>query len=155
MKAVVGAFNQEKALVGAFSVITNLWMNLRFKLYWIPMLWWLFAALLVLLEHTVGLRPGGVTTQSSRLQLNWKTDKPTTWHFSNWSISWSCVSAFRPRTLPHVNERAWARECHKYVNISSPGAPLRSISWQEVDCTLDVDWDSLSGGPFDSSPLLD
>ena len=28
MKAVVAAFNQEKALVGAFSVITNLWMQL-------------------------------------------------------------------------------------------------------------------------------
>ena len=29
---VVGAFNQEKALVGAFSVIPNLWMDLRFQL---------------------------------------------------------------------------------------------------------------------------
>ena len=28
MKAVVAAFNEEKALVGAFSVITNLWMQL-------------------------------------------------------------------------------------------------------------------------------
>ena len=28
MKAVVAAFNQEKALVGAFSVITNLWREL-------------------------------------------------------------------------------------------------------------------------------
>ena len=28
MKAVVAAFNQEKALVGAFSMITNLWMEL-------------------------------------------------------------------------------------------------------------------------------
>ena len=28
VKAVVAAFNQEKALVGAFSVITNLWMGL-------------------------------------------------------------------------------------------------------------------------------
>ena len=28
MKAVVAAFNQEKALVGAFSVITNLQMDL-------------------------------------------------------------------------------------------------------------------------------
>ena len=33
MKAVVAAFNQEKALVGAFSVITNLRMEL-FKHYW-------------------------------------------------------------------------------------------------------------------------
>ena len=33
MKAVVAAFNQEKALVGAFSVITNLRMDFRFKLY--------------------------------------------------------------------------------------------------------------------------
>ena len=30
MKAVVAAFNQEKALVGAFSVITNL----RMELFW-------------------------------------------------------------------------------------------------------------------------
>ena len=28
MKAVVAAFNQEKALVGAFSVIMNLWIKL-------------------------------------------------------------------------------------------------------------------------------
>ena len=28
MKAVVAAFNQEKALVGGASVITNLWMDL-------------------------------------------------------------------------------------------------------------------------------
>ena len=33
VKAVVAAFNQEKALVGAFSVITNLCVDLRFKLY--------------------------------------------------------------------------------------------------------------------------
>ena len=32
VKALVGAFNQEKALVGAFSVITNLRMELRLKL---------------------------------------------------------------------------------------------------------------------------
>ena len=31
VKALVGAFNQEKNLVGAFSVITNLRMDLRFK----------------------------------------------------------------------------------------------------------------------------
>ena len=36
MKAVVAAFNQEKALVGAFSVITNLRMELRLKLYQLP-----------------------------------------------------------------------------------------------------------------------
>ena len=33
MKAVVAAFNQEKALVGAFSVITNLRMDLCLNLY--------------------------------------------------------------------------------------------------------------------------
>ena len=33
MKAVVAAFNQETALVWAVSVITNLRMDLRFKLY--------------------------------------------------------------------------------------------------------------------------
>ena len=32
MKAVVAAFNKEKALVGAFSVIANLRMDLRFQL---------------------------------------------------------------------------------------------------------------------------
>ena len=39
MKAVVAAFNQEKALVGAFSVITNLRMPFGWnflKHYWIP-----------------------------------------------------------------------------------------------------------------------
>ena len=34
MKAVVAAFNQEKALVGAFSVITNLRMELFEALLW-------------------------------------------------------------------------------------------------------------------------
>ena len=35
MKAVVAAFNQEKALVGAFSVITNLRMELfEALMYW-------------------------------------------------------------------------------------------------------------------------
>ena len=33
VKAQVGTFNQEKTLVGAFSVITNLRVDLRFKLY--------------------------------------------------------------------------------------------------------------------------
>ena len=33
MKALVGTFNQEKAIVGAFSVITNLRVDLRSKLY--------------------------------------------------------------------------------------------------------------------------
>ena len=32
VKVLVGAFNQEKALVGAFSVITNLRKDLRSKL---------------------------------------------------------------------------------------------------------------------------
>ena len=31
MKVVVAAFNQEKALVGAFSVITNLWIGPSFQ----------------------------------------------------------------------------------------------------------------------------
>ena len=33
VQALVGAFNQEKALVGAFSVITNLRGDLRLQLY--------------------------------------------------------------------------------------------------------------------------
>ena len=40
MKAVVAAFNQEKALVGAFSVITNLRMEL-FEALVSPALLWL------------------------------------------------------------------------------------------------------------------
>ena len=36
MKAVVAAFNQEKALVGAFSVITILRMELFADLVWVP-----------------------------------------------------------------------------------------------------------------------
>ena len=36
MKALVAAFNQEKALVGAFSVITNLRMELFEALAWQP-----------------------------------------------------------------------------------------------------------------------
>ena len=32
VKALAGAFNQEKALVGAFSMITNLCVDLRLKL---------------------------------------------------------------------------------------------------------------------------
>ena len=35
MKAVVAAFNQEKALVGAFSVITNLRMDRLKHYYWL------------------------------------------------------------------------------------------------------------------------
>ena len=35
MKALVGAFNQEKALIGTFSVITNLLVDLRLKLYYL------------------------------------------------------------------------------------------------------------------------
>ena len=36
MKAVVAAVNQEKALVGAFSVITNLWLDLYEALNTVP-----------------------------------------------------------------------------------------------------------------------
>ena len=39
MKAVVAAFNQEKALVGAFSVITNLRMELFEALLFIALAW--------------------------------------------------------------------------------------------------------------------
>ena len=40
MKALVGAFNQEKALVGAFSVITNLRMELfqaLISIHWVTL----------------------------------------------------------------------------------------------------------------------
>ena len=39
VKVLVGTLNQEKALVGAFSVITNLRMDLRFKLYLQSIVW--------------------------------------------------------------------------------------------------------------------
>ena len=38
VKALVGTFNQEKALVVAFSVITSLCVDLRFKLYFVTLL---------------------------------------------------------------------------------------------------------------------
>ena len=50
MKAVVAAFNQEKALVGAFSVLTNLWMEL-------------FEAL----KNTQSLALGGVSVVECRI----------------------------------------------------------------------------------------
>ena len=37
MKAVAAAFIQEKALVGAFSVIANLRVDLCFQLYYLPL----------------------------------------------------------------------------------------------------------------------
>ena len=53
VKAVVAAFNQEKALVGAFSVITNLRMEL-------------FEALI----HTNGVRNRGPSFKSEPFELN-------------------------------------------------------------------------------------
>ena len=52
MVAVAGAFNQEKALVGACSVITNLGLgvDLHFKLYWTPYI--------ELVSPLVGQHPG-------------------------------------------------------------------------------------------------
>ena len=52
MKAVVAAFNQEKALVGAFSVITNLRMQL-------------FEALMVTRPRVIGI----VLAQTFRVQV--------------------------------------------------------------------------------------
>ena len=34
MKVLVGTFNEEKALVGAFSVIVKTWPRVRCELYW-------------------------------------------------------------------------------------------------------------------------
>ena len=55
MKAVVAAFNQEKALVGAFSVIRNLRMELLEALIYtvtgVIRFWRLAAAAIVLLSH--------------------------------------------------------------------------------------------------------
>ena len=33
VKVIVGTFNQEKAIIGAFTVISNIRLDLRFKLY--------------------------------------------------------------------------------------------------------------------------
>ena len=49
MKAVVAAFNQEKALVGAFSVITNLLMDLFQALFQV-----FVGSRMAVVAHTVG-----------------------------------------------------------------------------------------------------
>ena len=64
MKAVVAAFNQEKALVGAFSVITNLQMQL-------------FEALVSTYPGTAGTPSGSCptsTTASSSARWDSETD---------------------------------------------------------------------------------
>ena len=63
MKAVVAAFNQEKALVGAFSVITNLRMELFEALFltvsvtasWRKVIWQFFWKVSVHSSCCVGL----------------------------------------------------------------------------------------------------
>ena len=55
MKAVVGAFNQEKALVGASSVITDLRMDPCFKLYYTPS----YALHVAVYHHTTSQRGRG------------------------------------------------------------------------------------------------
>ena len=60
MKAVVAAFNQEKALVGAFSVITNLRMEL-------------FEALICRCRVDVSIYTLNNNEQSQN--INWKTDE--------------------------------------------------------------------------------
>ena len=66
MKALVGAFNQEKALVGAFSVITNLRMEL-------------FQALLLILIENTETSPESARANIAlsrlepRKQTAWKT----------------------------------------------------------------------------------
>ena len=65
MKAVVAAFNQEKALVGAFWVITNLWMDLLDSLVCVELQMCLGAAYLHLLiagQRTPTL-PGFIATE--------------------------------------------------------------------------------------------
>ena len=75
MKALVGAFNQEKALVGAFSVITNLRMEfgwnflkhyvIYFKFLFSPMSWHLVTVLApVVVEELEG---GGRAGQLRRV----------------------------------------------------------------------------------------
>ena len=59
MKAVVAAFNQEKALVGAFSVITNLRMELFQAL-----------VLTVRLETEASMCGAGVLVQDSNIAMS-------------------------------------------------------------------------------------
>ena len=59
MKAVVAAFNQEKALVGAFSVITNLRMDL-------------FQALRIAARVSLLLLVTGMIKTLDRLTMGWR-----------------------------------------------------------------------------------
>ena len=59
MKALVGAFNQEKALVGAFSVITNLRMDL-------------FQALRIAARVSLLLLVTGMIKTLDRLTMGWR-----------------------------------------------------------------------------------
>ena len=76
MKVVVAAFNQEKALLGAFSVITNLWMQL-------------FKALVfkrchaVMEEWSLGIGP--ILTVFSWLVAVTEADTRTMSHVAQWS----------------------------------------------------------------------
>ena len=64
MKAVVAAFNQEKALVGAFSVITNLRMEL-------------FEALVCTVYRTPARRNTAAASPAQRAEL-WRPSYPRT-----------------------------------------------------------------------------
>ena len=79
MKAVVAAFNQEKALVGAFSVITNLWMKL-------------FEALLQELflrkNHIPSLRELTHLKDLGKLKNLWLAENPCAERDGRWVVGW-------------------------------------------------------------------
>ena len=78
MKAVLAAFNQEKALVGAFSVITNLRMEL-------------FEALVLMRLQTLHTAP----PPSCHIQTSSQQHDPSTWY---WQVL--RISSVIPAVLP-------------------------------------------------------
>ena len=89
MKAVVAAFNQEKALVGAFSVITNLRME-RFE----ALVHLLFVC------HRVTVNPGAIRTCAGAGRVK----SPQLLLFTVLDVDYFCTRRPLPRAAasPHV-----------------------------------------------------
>ena len=90
MKAVVAAFNQEKALVGAFSVITNL----RMDLFWSTSLHMSCRALMdaeyrhAETDFQVHDTTGNLTLTTQGLERRLCQEKYKFWHFIYQLIIW-------------------------------------------------------------------
>ena len=123
MKAVVAAFNQEKALVGAFSVITNLRMEL-------------FEALVTIrvcphdvIYHNIEMAPPGHSTLQVKLCPVLRTLMVTlrrqklARHYFNWVVT--IIS------LPHLFPQMWRKI--EISSLCSPSLYLLFDKWDEYD----------------------